>query len=119
MEGLIRRLKVNSLLFVGLIICLFAGVAFKDYTKETKYELPKLQSSQPEKIVEHSGYTVSFNTDWLIPNWVAYELTAEEVAGVERGEMILYQTRRFIKVRVRMSIRTPAMTVDTWHLLPT
>lgn len=83
MEGMIRRLKVNSLLFVGLILCCIIGVAFMDYTQETKYELPKIQSSQPEKIVEHLGYTVSFNTDWRIPNWVAYELTAEEVAGVE------------------------------------
>lgn len=91
MEGMIRRLKVNALLFVGLAVALFFGIIATGTTVEAaptevaelKYELPKIASSQPEKVVEHIGYTVSFNTNWLIPNWVAYELTAEEVAGVE------------------------------------
>ena len=55
MEGMIRRLKVNALLFVGLIICLVVGAAYNDSLEATRYELPKLTSSQPEKIVEHSG----------------------------------------------------------------
>ena len=79
-----NRIIVNLLLLfvvipVGLVVC----AAIESFLEPPKYELPKLLSSQPEKIVEHSGYTVSFNTDWLIPNWVAYELTAEEVQGNE------------------------------------
>lgn len=83
MEGMIRRMKVNAVLLVVLVIGIFICYGFRDQIETTKYELPKIQSTQPEKIVHHSGYSVSFNTDWLIPNWVAYELTAEEVAGVE------------------------------------
>jgi endonuclease G len=82
MERMIRRLKVNALLFVGLFIAtLICAAIFNE--EILHYELPKIKSSQPEKIVTHIGYTVSFNTNWKIPNWVAYELTSEEVQGVE------------------------------------
>ena len=45
------------------------------------YELPRLNNNQPEQIIEHIGYTVSYNPTWLVPNWVAYELTAVETGG--------------------------------------
>ena len=88
-DGAIRRMKVNAALLVTLIVGLVICVNVRDKcfaateTNVQPLEIPKINSSQPEKIVKHLGYTVSFNTDWLIPNWVAYELTAEEVAGVE------------------------------------
>lgn len=34
-----------------------------------------------EEIIEHTGYTVSHNSKWKLPNWVGYELTGREVAG--------------------------------------
>lgn len=104
MEGTIRRLKVNTALFVILFVCILLCAGFGDFNTSaseqsvTNLELPELQSSQPEKVVRHVGYMVSFNTDWLIPNWVAYELTAKEVAGVEpRGnsfvpDPLIYQS---------------------------
>ncbi len=36
-----------------------------------------------EEIVSYRGMTVSFNQRLHIPNWVAWELTAEEVGGIE------------------------------------
>ena len=33
------------------------------------------------EIISHSAYTLSYNPQTLIPNWVAYELTAEETDG--------------------------------------
>ena len=41
------------------------------------------KKSCSDKLIEHLGYTVSYNSDWNLPNWVAYELTAEEVSGNE------------------------------------
>lgn len=38
-------------------------------------------SKEEEYIVEHLGYTTSYNTQTLVPNWVAYELTREETEG--------------------------------------
>lgn len=37
-----------------------------------------------EQIIRHSGYTVSYNKDLKIPNWVSYELTREETKGKEK-----------------------------------
>ncbi len=42
-------------------------------------ELPEY--AQDEDIVVHSGYTASYNHTTLVPDWVAWELTAEEAQG--------------------------------------
>ena len=45
------------------------------------YELPRVIKNQPEQVIQHLGYTVSYNPEWLVPNWVAYELTNFETGG--------------------------------------
>lgn len=45
--------------------------------------LAHVQKGQREQVIEHSGYTVSWNADWNIPNWVSYELTPAETDGEE------------------------------------
>ena len=42
-------------------------------------ELPAMEAN--EIIIEHKGYTLSYNRELRIPNWVAYELTDEETRG--------------------------------------
>ena len=42
-------------------------------------ELPAINKN--DVILVYNGFVVNYNTRRLIPNWVAYELTAEEVAG--------------------------------------
>lgn len=42
-------------------------------------ELPALRSS--DVVLVYNGFVLSYNTKRLIPDWVAYELTAEEVDG--------------------------------------
>jgi len=44
------------------------------------WELPKLDNPA-NQIIQHVGYTVGYNLNWNIPNWVAYELTDIEVNG--------------------------------------
>ena len=46
-------------------------------------EIPGKIKGRTERVIVHKGYTVSYNADWKIPNWVAYELTDVEVAGEE------------------------------------
>ena len=91
MKGKIRRLIVNFilliLLIVSIIFCVSSGkfnisTSSNEDSTITSLELPEILSEQPQEIAQHVGYTVSFNSDWRIPNWVAYELTAEEVQGV-------------------------------------
>lgn len=44
-------------------------------------ELAKTAKGKASQVITHVGYTTSYNSNWLIPNWVAYELTSREVAG--------------------------------------
>lgn len=41
-------------------------------------EIPRLQTARTEQIIRHEGYTVSYNSDYRVANWVAYELTRQE-----------------------------------------
>jgi len=42
-------------------------------------EMPAIRGA--DVVLVYSGFVVNYNTERLIPNWVAYELTSEEVAG--------------------------------------
>ena len=50
-------------------------------------EIPQLKEKRKEQIIRHEGYTVSYNSDYKVANWVAYELTDMEVNNkkVERS----------------------------------
>lgn len=45
--------------------------------------LAKVNNGQCEQIIDHVGFTLSWNAEWNIPNWVAYELTKSETDGEE------------------------------------
>lgn len=49
-------------------------------------EIPLLltNTQQRQQIIRHTGYTVSYNNELRLPNWVAYELTREEAQGTEK-----------------------------------
>ncbi len=44
-------------------------------------EIPVLKNGAKEQIIRHEAYSVSYNSDFKIPNWVAYELTKEKVSN--------------------------------------
>ena len=76
----------NGNIFLAMLSCIphrpSASVDVLEQTFEQSYcsiELPHESSS--EILVFHTAYTVSFNSQTLIANWVAYELTAEETNG--------------------------------------
>lgn len=45
--------------------------------------IPRFTQPTKSQVIEHTGYTVSYNEQRRNPNWVAYELTGKEVAGEE------------------------------------
>lgn len=57
----------------------------KSYAIPLHAEVPLMQGGEKEQIVRHEGYTVSFNPAYKIANWVAYELTVDEVK-IKRAE---------------------------------
>ena len=71
-----------------IVVLFFSIVAFAQKTINLdNVEIPSRLTDRTERIITHKGYTVSYNADWKIPNWVAYELTDVEAAGEEpRGK---------------------------------
>jgi endonuclease G len=79
-------------LFIGMsaaIACLSGFLfLFNGYLPETAgvpqetisigTTLPQLENNRKEQIIQHEGFTVSYNADFRIANWTAYELTANE-----------------------------------------
>lgn len=52
--------------------------------------IPRFTEPMTSQVIEHIGYTVSYNEQRRNPNWVAYELTVEEVDGKEpRGNRFI------------------------------
>jgi endonuclease G len=50
-------------------------------TSDKSIELPLPLENKSEQILYRKGYTVSYNKDYKIPNWVAWHLTAEHSSG--------------------------------------
>lgn len=48
-------------------------------------EMSRLENGQPEEIVRHEGYTLSYNPTYKIANWVAYKLTSGEARSTKNG----------------------------------
>ena len=75
-------------LYVYLILTLIGYFVYKCDDTATieqidRLEIPNIQSDLSEQIIVRDGYALSYNSDRLIPNWVAYELTSLETEGKE------------------------------------
>lgn len=50
-------------------------------------EMARTALGYHSQIIRHKGYVLSYNEQWRLPNWVGYELTAEETYGdIERTD---------------------------------
>lgn len=57
------------------------NIVFAQDINLNNVEIPTINDERSDRVITHKGYTVSYNYDWKIPNWVAYELTDIEVEG--------------------------------------
>ena len=48
------------------------------YEKEAR---PVMKANRKDEVVEHKAYSLSYNKDYKVANWVFYELTQEEIKG--------------------------------------
>lgn len=105
-----KKKQKNRLIYFLLILLIIGGIPYlnegsilKISTKEEfqtakgvsnhtpstlsqNLEIPSPLPDRQEQIITHDGYTVSYNANWRIPNWVAYELTENKTQGtVKRG----------------------------------
>jgi endonuclease G len=88
-----KSLKTNViLLLIGFITFIYFIIPqtpnenYPENLSNLKIEIPAHITGRQEQIISHIGYTVSYNPEWKIPNWVAYELTKKETEGnIARG----------------------------------
>ena len=75
-------------LIIPIVVLLLAACGFsipeKEGLKSQGIELPAY--TENEDIVSHEGYIASYNHTTLCPDWVAWELTAEEANGQLEGQ---------------------------------
>ena len=64
------------------LLCLIAKAGAQN--SDGRLELPAIKSG--EQVITHIGYTTSYNSKTLNPNWVAYELTSWELQGESKGK---------------------------------
>ena len=79
MQFINRKLGLKLGVLLISILC-FSNLFCQDINLEN-IEIPTITDERSDRIITHKGYTVSYNYDWKIPNWVAYELTDVEVMG--------------------------------------
>ena len=77
-----KMIHLSALLLIAA--CSFGGPDDTSATHHEGLELPAYAAS--EDIVCHTGYTASYNHTTLCPDWVAWELTANEANGQLDGQ---------------------------------
>ena len=84
---LLRRIAVLLIVLIVLFLVLsFLTPSSSETTatSERGESIPGLELPSPipgEAIINHTGYTLSYNEEYELPSWVAYELTRDEVLG--------------------------------------
>ncbi len=99
-----QKRKVVKYIVLSVVFCLCAVVVFgqikahcseqllQEKTSEQeillKFDavsdstvLPVLLYNYASQVIEHEGYTISYNKDYKVANWVCYELLREELEG--------------------------------------
>jgi endonuclease G len=56
-------------------------------------EIPVSLTPRQEQIIHHTGYTVSYNKDLKLPNWVSYELTGKKQREKKKETTVLLPIR--------------------------
>lgn len=79
----------------------------KETATETDYvgvrpALPARLSDVPEQILHRKAYVASFNTETLMPNWVAWKLTAERADGHVKRESFSFHEDPDVDSRFRV-----------------
>lgn len=88
-----------------------------DLTTIKSLEIPAQLKDRPCYIAHHMGFSLSYNEEWRIANWVSYELTKEEIYGEEK------RTNKFIvdpKIRLKQATAEDYKKsgYDRGHLAP-
>ena len=72
-------MKMMRMFWCVVSMLLFVSCGSSNKSVAGRYEIPVAGGTMPEVYLERMGYTVSFNPQMNIPNWVAWELNVERL----------------------------------------
>ena len=81
-------------------------------------EIPRLKEKRQEQVIKHEGYTVSYNSEYRIANWVAYELTATEAKSKKTERSNKFVPDPQVKGSTAMNEDYTRSGYDRGHLAP-
>lgn len=68
-------------ILLHIILLFYVNIVSCQNVNFSNVEIPTITDERSDRKITHKGFTLSYNYDWKIPNWVAYELTDWEVEG--------------------------------------
>ena len=81
-------------------------------------EIPRLKEKRQEQVIKHEGYTVSYNSDYKIANWVAYELTSKEATSKKNERSNKFVSDPMVKGATAMNEDYTRSGYDRGHMAP-
>ena len=81
-------------------------------------EMTRLKEKRQEQVIKHEGYTVSYNSEYRIANWVAYELTATEAKSKKTERSNKFVSDPQVKGATAMNEDYTRSGYDRGHLAP-
>lgn len=81
-------------------------------------EMPRLLVKRTEQVIRHEGYTVSYNSDYRIANWVAYELTGKEAKSKKNERSNKFVPDPMVKGATARNEDYTRTGYDRGHLAP-
>ena len=84
----------------------------------SRIEIPYRLEDNESNIIEHMGYALSYNSDYRVPNWVAYELLESEVLTAYRSREDKFEPDPLVKGRQAYDQDYVGSGYDRGHMAP-